>query len=70
MAVSIDEISKRERGMQGQLTSRDTLDASTTRETTNGGLGDTLDVVTQDLAMTLRSTFAEALATFSACERY
>ncbi len=56
--------------MRGQLTSRDTLDTSTTRETTNGGLGDTLDVVTQDLAMTLRSTFAEALATFSACERY
>lgn len=45
----------------------DTLDASTTRETTDGGLGDALDVVTQNLAVTLRAAFAEAFATFSAC---
>ncbi len=49
------------------LTGRDTLDASTTRETTDGGLGDALDVVAENLAVTLRSAFAEAFATFSAC---
>ena len=44
----------------------DTLDTTTTRETTDSGLGDTLDVVAQDLAVTLGSALAEALATFSA----
>jgi len=44
---------------------RNTLDTTTTRETTDGGLGDTLDVVTQDLAVTLGSALAEALATLS-----
>ena len=33
----------------------------------DGWLGDTLDVVAQDLAMTLRTTLAEALAAFSTC---
>ena len=47
-------------------TGRDTLDTTTTRETADSGLGDTLDVVTQDLAVTLGSALAEALATFSA----
>ena len=50
------------------LTGRDTLDTATTGETTDGGLGDTLDVVTQDLAVTLGAAFAEAFASFSACE--
>ena len=45
---------------------RDTLDTATTSETADGGLGDTLDVVAKNLAVTLGSTFAEALATFSA----
>lgn len=45
---------------------RDTLDTATTSETTDGRLGDTLDVVTQNLAVTLGTTLAEALATFSA----
>ncbi len=45
----------------------DTLDTTTTRETTDSGLGDTLDVVTQDLAVTLGATLSETLATFSAC---
>lgn len=39
---------------------RDTLDTTTTRETTDGWLGDTLDVVTQDLSVTLGTTLAEA----------
>jgi hypothetical protein len=48
---------------------RDTLDTTTTGETTDGGLGDTLDVVAKNLAVTLGTTLAEALATFAACER-
>jgi hypothetical protein len=47
---------------------RDTLDTTTTRETTDGGLGDALDVVTQDLPVALGSALAEALATFAACD--
>jgi hypothetical protein len=46
----------------------DTLDTTTTSETADGGLCDTLDVVTENLAMTLGSALAEALAAFSACE--
>jgi hypothetical protein len=41
---------------------------TTTRKTSDSGLCDTLDVVTENLAMSLGSTLAEALATFSACE--
>ena len=44
----------------------DTLDTTTASETTDGGLGDTLDVVTQDLAMTLSATLSETLTTFAA----
>ena len=44
---------------------RDTLDTTTTRQTANSGLGDTLDVITQDFAMTLGATLAESLASFS-----
>jgi hypothetical protein len=44
---------------------RNTLDTTTTSETTDGGLGDTLNVVTQDLAVTLGSTFAETFAALS-----
>lgn len=45
----------------------DTLDTTTTSQTTDSGLGDTLDVVTQDLAVTLGTTLAETLATLSTC---
>jgi len=45
---------------------RNTLDTTTTSETTDSGLGDTLDVVTKNLAMTLGTTLAEALSTFAA----
>jgi hypothetical protein len=44
----------------------DTLDTTTASETADSGLGDTLDVVTQDLAVTLGATLAETLASFSA----
>ena len=49
------------------LTGRDTLDTATASETTDGWLGDTLDVVAQNLPVTLRTTLPEALATFAAC---
>jgi hypothetical protein len=42
------------------------LDTATTSKTSNGRLGDTLDVVSQYLAVTLRTPLAEALATFAA----
>ena len=45
---------------------RDTLDTTTTSEATDGGLGDTLDVVSQDLAMALRASLSETLASLSA----
>ena len=48
---------------------RNTLDTTTTSETSDSGLGDTLDVVTKNLAMTLSTTLAEALAALAACRR-
>ena len=48
------------------LTGRDTLDTATTRQTADGRLGDALDVVAQNLPVTLRTALAEALATFAA----
>jgi hypothetical protein len=50
------------------LTGRDTLDTTTTSETSNGGLGNTLDVVTKNLPVTLGAALAEALAALAACE--
>ncbi len=44
----------------------DTLDTTTTCQTTDGGLGDALDVVTEDLAVTLGAALAEALAALAA----
>ena len=43
----------------------DTLDTTTTCETADGGLGDTLDIVAKDLAMTLGAALSESLASFS-----
>lgn len=40
---------------------RDTLDASTASKTTNGGLCDALNVVAQNLAVTLGTTLSETL---------
>jgi len=47
-------------------TGRDTLDTTTTSETTDSRLSYTLDVITKNLAVTLGTTFAETLSTFSA----
>jgi len=45
---------------------RDTLDTTTTGETTDSWLGDTLDVVTQNLSVSLRATLSKTLAAFAA----
>lgn len=50
----------------GLLTGRDTLDTTTTGQATNSGLGDTLNVVAKDLAMTLGSSLSKTLSTLSA----
>jgi len=56
------------RGGEEGLTGRNTLDTTTTGETTDGGLGDALDVVAEDLAVALGSAFAEAFTAFAACD--
>lgn len=43
----------------------DTLDTSTTSETTDGGLGDTLNVVAKNLAVALGSALSESLQIIS-----
>ena len=44
---------------------RDTLDTTTASKTTDGGLGDTLDVVTENLPVTLGASLSETLASFA-----
>ena len=48
----------------------DTLDTTTTGETTDSRLGDTLDVVTENLAMALGTTLSETLSTFAATRHF
>ena len=43
----------------------DSLDSSTAGETTDGWLGDSLDVVAKDLAVPLGSSLAESLSSFT-----
>jgi hypothetical protein len=45
---------------------RDTLDSTTASQSTDGWLSDTLDVITQNFAMTLRSSFSETFSSFAA----
>ena len=45
--------------------SRDTLDSSTTSQTSDGGLGDSLDVVSQHLTVTLGASLSESLSSFA-----
>ena len=45
---------------------RDTLDTATARQTADGGLGDALDVVPEDLPVALGASLAESLASFAA----
>jgi hypothetical protein len=51
---------------RGLLTGRDTLDTTTTSETADSGLGDTLDVVTKNLAVALGSALSKTLSSLSA----
>ncbi len=44
---------------------RDTLDSTTTSQTTDGRLGDTLDVITEYLPVTLGATLSESLSSFT-----
>ncbi len=44
---------------------RDTLDTSAASQSTDGRLGDTLDVITQHFAMTLGASLAESLSSFA-----
>jgi hypothetical protein len=43
----------------------DTLDTTTASQTADSGLGNTLDVIAQNLAMALGTTLSEAFATFT-----
>ena len=43
----------------------DSLDSSTTGKTTDGGLGDSLDVITQDFAMALGASLSESFSSLS-----
>jgi hypothetical protein len=52
--------------VRGEHTGRNTLDTATTSETTDSRLGDALDVVAQDLAVTLGAALAETLAALAA----
>ena len=45
--------------------SRDTFDSTSPGQTPDGRLGDTLDVITQDFAMTLCATLSESLSSFA-----
>ena len=45
---------------------KDTLDTATASETTDGGLGDALDVITKCLAMTLGASLSKTFTSFSA----
>ena len=44
---------------------RDTLDSTTASQTPDGGLGDALDVVTQDLPVTLGAPLSKTFASFT-----
>ena len=44
--------------------SGDTLDTASASQTTDSGLGDTLDVITQHLTMTLSASLSKTLASF------
>ncbi len=56
-------------GEEVRRTGRDTLDTTTTRQSADGGLGYSLDVVAENLSVTLGAAFAETFATFAACGR-
>jgi hypothetical protein len=60
-SVTDDRLKERLENTTGLLVNhcRDTLDTTTTGETSDGGLGDALDVITENLAMSLGSALAQ-----------
>jgi len=48
----------------------DALDSAATSQTTNGRLGDALDVVAEHLAMAFGAPFAESFASFAASSHF
>ncbi|XP_058811213.1 uncharacterized protein LOC131676106 [Topomyia yanbarensis] len=48
----------------------DTFYTTTTSQTANGGLCDSLDVITKNLAMTLGASFSESLSSFAATSHF
>ncbi len=44
----------------------DTLYTTTTSQTADGGLGDALDIIAQNLAMALRTSLSQSLSSFAA----
>ena len=50
-----------------ERTGRDTLDTTTTRETTDSWLGDALNVVSKNLAMAFSSTLSKTFSSFTTC---
>ena len=49
---------------------RDTLDTTTTSKTTNSRLGNTLNIITKNLSMTLGTTLSETFTTFSTTSHF
>ena len=49
---------------------RDTLDSSTASQTPDGRLGDSLDVVSQHLTVTLGASLSESLSSFAASSHF
>ena len=50
--------------------SGDTLDTASASQTTDSGLGDTLDVITQHLTMTLSASLSKTLASFATSRHF
>ena len=48
----------------------DALDTTTACQTANGGLGDALNVIPKDFAVTLRASLAESLSSFTASRHF
>ena len=44
----------------------DSLDAASSSKSSNGGLGNSLDVITKDLSVTFRASLSKSLSSFAA----
>ena len=59
-----------DRGEDRQRTATDTLDTTTTSKTADRRLRDALNVITQDLPVTLGTTLAKAFTTLAASRHF